>query len=192
MTDTPACTAFVGSRRLARGPILAVALAAKTAAASGARVLVFDDSSGRVVDLDLSGSEVEVRARYAAAQAEARGRGRPKLGVVAREVTLLPRQWDWLAAQPGGASAALRRFVDAARKQGEAAERQRLARERAYRFLHAQGGDLPGFEDAARALFAGDEAGFEARLAGWPREVAAYARELAAGGFAAEAAKAEL
>jgi hypothetical protein len=176
------CTAFAGARRIAQGTLAEVALAAF--AADGGPILAFDDATGRVVDLDLSGSAAEVAARYAPV-ADARGPGRPKLGVVAREVTLLPRQWDWLASQPGGASAALRRLVDAARKQGEAAEQERLARERVYRFLHALGGDFTGFEALSRALFAGDGATFEAGLAAWPEDIAAHARQLAEGAFAA-------
>jgi hypothetical protein len=104
--------------------------------------------------------------------------------VVAREVTLLPRQWDWLAAQPRGASVTLRLLVDAARKQGESAERELGARERTYRFLHALGGDLPGFEEVSRALFAGDRARFSAGLSAWSPDVAAQALEFAEAAFA--------
>ncbi|WP_428990320.1 DUF2239 family protein [Methylocapsa aurea] len=109
----------------------------------------------------------------------ARGRGRPKLGVVAREITLLPRHWDWLAAQPGGASAALRRLVETARREGGTDGRQRAAREAAYRFLSAVAGDLPGYEEALRALFSGDAARFEAQMTEWPKDVRAYALRLA-------------
>ncbi len=191
-------TAFDGDDRIARGPLAEVALAAKEAI-GGKRphdVLVFDDGSGRVVDLYLAGSPEEVAARYepepgddragseAAKQKEPpRRRGRPKLGVVGREVTLLPRHWEWLATQPGGASAALRRLVEHARKEYAAADRVREARERAYRFLSAMAGDRPGFEEASRALFAGDRTKFEAEIAGWPKDVRDYARELAAGAF---------
>jgi hypothetical protein len=145
-------------------------------------ILAFDDATGQVIDLDLSGTEDEVSARYFDDEeaAEARGRGRPKLGVVGREVTLLPRHWDWLAAQQGGASVALRKLVDAARKQTEQADRERAARERAYRFMYAIGGDLPEFEAASRALFAGDRKALEACLANWPEDVAAYTEALLA------------
>jgi len=183
MPDRTSCAAFAGTRRIAGGALAEVALAVR--GLSDAPVLVFDDATGRVIDLDLSGSAAEVAARYASAE-DARGPGRPKLGVVAREVTLLPRQWEWLAGQPGGASAALRRLVDAARKQNEAADQARIARERAYRFLHALGGDFAGFEALSRALFAGDGAGFETGLADWPPDVAAHARRLAEGAFATQ------
>ena len=172
-----ACHAFVGTRLLCAGPLVEVAVAVRAAIPSEP-LLVFDDATGKVIDLDLRGSEEEVSARYFDDEETARGRGRPKLGVVGREVTLLPRHWDWLAAQPGGASVALRKLVDAARKQNEQADRDRAARDRAYRFLHALAGDLPDFEAASRALFAGDRDGLEACLAGWPEDVGDYVRKL--------------
>jgi hypothetical protein len=181
------CTAFSGSRRIAQGPLGEVALAVKAAAAADpqAQLLTFDDATGRVIDLDLRGSDAAVLARLVPAAAEdlpARSRGRPRLGVVAREVTLLPRQWDWLAAQPGGASQALRRLVDEARRRDEGARDARAAQETAYRFMAAMAGDLPGFEEATRALFAGDAARFDLHAAPWPADIRAHARQLA--GFA--------
>jgi hypothetical protein len=178
--------AFDGERRLLSGPLIEVAMALKAAAAAGAEgpLLAFDDATGAVIDLDLRGSRSEIAARLAAAAGEtsggARGRGRPRLGVIAREVTLLPRHWDWLAAQPGGASAALRRLVEAARRGGAAQQGARAAQEAAYRFMAATAGDLPGFEEATRALFAKDRARFEREVAGWPQDVRAYAAKLAA------------
>lgn len=181
-------TAFAGVHRLAQGPLCEVAIAALESPPVVGPVLVFDDASGGVIDLDLSGTEADVRARYTITQEpeDSRGPGRPKLGVVAREVTLLPRHWDWLSHQPGGASAALRRLVDAARKHGEQAERGRQARERAYRFLHAVGGDLPGFEALSRVLFTGDQAGFAEQLQSWPAAIAAHALRLAEVDFGAQ------
>lgn len=176
-----ACTAFDGSAILARGLLDAVALAVREHLAQHpeARILTFDDATGRVVDLDLRGSPAEVVARLR--MTDQRGRGRPKLGVVAREVTLLPRHWEWLAAQQGGASQALRRLIDEARR-GERGETQaRIAREAAYRFLTGLAGDLPDYEEALRALFAGDEPGFAGRTAEWPRDIRTYAQELAWG-----------
>lgn len=111
----------------------------------------------------------------------ARTRGRPKLGVVSREVTLLPRHWEWLAAQPGTASQVLRRLVDEARRADGGANRARVAREHAYAFISAIGGNLPGFEEATRALFAGDRAKFERETAGWSDDVRDYAVRLAWG-----------
>ena len=169
----PAATvvAFEGARRIASGALAEVAMAVKQALSrdAAAQLLVFDGATGRVVDLDLRGDEAEIRARYAPPSAPTPGRGRPRLGVVPREVTLLPRHWEWLARQPGGASVALRRLVEAARKAG--AEHAR--RDAAYRFMAAMAGDLPGFEEASRALFAGDRDRLAGLISEWPRDVAA-------------------
>lgn len=127
-------------------------------------VLTFDDTTGAVIDLDLRGSPAEILARLGPAEPP-RGRGRPKLGVVAREVTLLPRPWDWLAAQRGGASPALRRLVEEAMRADGGRTDVRLAQEAAYRAMSALAGDLPGFEEAARALFAADRERFAAHAA---------------------------
>jgi hypothetical protein len=189
-------TAFVGPRRLASGRLIDVALAVR---AQEGRVvdaiLTFDDRSGAVVDLDLRGTEAEIADRLAEAGTPGdvttgagtgpdptpatRGRGRPRLGVVAREVTLLPRQWEWLASQPGGASQALRRLVDEARRADNGQARIRTAREAAYRFLTALAGDLPGYEEAVRALFAGDSGSFAHRTTAWPPDIRDYALRLA-------------
>ncbi|KAA2235793.1 DUF2239 family protein [Salinarimonas soli] len=181
-------TAFQGFALLARGTLGDVALAAKRAAEADAEgsILIFEDATGRQIDLDLRGSEAEVRARHTPAAdppeaaVEARGRGRPRLGVTAREVTLLPRHWDWLASRPGGASVTLRRLVDEARRRD--GEGGRSGRDAAYGFMAAIAGNLPGFEEASRALFAGDRDRFEARTAGWPEDVRAHATRLAFGG----------
>jgi len=128
-------------------------------------IRVHDDRTGKVVDLDYRGTGLP----------EPRGRGRPSLGVSAREVTLLPRHWDWLRAQRGGASAAIRRLVE------DAMVQPRTARERqdaTYAFLAASCGDRPGYEEALRSLYRGDAADFSARIAGWPEDVRAYAERL--------------
>ena len=193
-------TAFQGDRRIAGGPLVEVALVVKAHDdAANAAVLVFDDATGAVIDLDLRGSDAEIVARLAkrfppARSAEPvaedqsppdagpRSRGRPKLGVVAREVTLLPRQWEWLAAQPGGASQALRRLVDTARRADGDESARRARREASYRFLSAVAGNLPGFEEASRALFADDLERFTREMASWPVDVRIHAQKLA--GFA--------
>jgi hypothetical protein len=136
-------------------------------------VLVFNDSTGAQTDLDFRDKPPKTPA------AEPRGRGRPRLGVVAKEVTLLPRHWDWLSLQPGGASVALRRLVDEARKTSGDSDRQRAAQEAAYRFMSAIAGNLPGFEEATRALFAYDRRSFTHRVANWPEDVRDYAVKLA-------------
>lgn len=181
-----ACTAFAGTSLFARGSLIDVALAVK-AAGEPAGILLFDDASGKQIDLDLSGTTADVierlRARLDPVSGGAgdapRGRGRPRLGVIAREVTLLPRHWDWLAQQPGGASPALRRLVDAARKADDGQTDGRVRRERAYNFLSALAGNLPGYEEALRALFAGDDAGLARHMADWPAAVRAHALALA-------------
>ncbi|UEP48415.1 DUF2239 family protein [Burkholderia ambifaria] len=195
-TLLPSYTAFDGHRRLVSGPLATVALAVRQAAgdATPGTILIFDDATGRAIDLDLRGTAEEIRARYAAAPADAsapaggpagegepRGRGRPKLGVVSREVTLLPRHWDWLATQPGGASVALRKLVEDARRKHAAADRRRDAQARAYHFMSAIAGDLPGFEEAARALYANDLARLTELIAGWPDDVRDHALALARG-----------
>lgn len=191
-TRTRPCTAFQGPRRLASGPLHEVALAVKAAHDGGppGPLLTFDDATGRVIDLDLRGTAEDVAARFAptpATEGEAgrRGRGRPKLGVVAREVTLLPRHWEWLNAQPGGASVALRRLVDQARQAGGEQARRREAQEAAYRFMSALAGDAPGYEEALRALFAGDRGTFTAILGPWPPDVREHALRLAVPAFPA-------
>jgi len=177
------CTAFEGSSLLCSGPLIEVALAVKNATQEAAQpILIFDDATGESMDFDLRGSKAEIIARLSqppANAAEARGRGRPRLGVVGREVTLLPRHWEWLNAQPGGASVALRKLIEQARRGDQ--HRMRAAQEVAYRFMSAMAGDFPGFEEAARALFANDHMRFEQQIAGWPQDVRAYAAQLAFG-----------
>lgn len=184
------CTAFLDDRRIAAGELRHVALRAQQAleAQPEAQLLIFDDADAGLIDLDLRGGAAEIVQRLnrgevpVAAEAEPtkRGRGRPKLGVVAREVTLLPRHWQWLSAQPGGASVALRKLVDAARRQHAEGDLRRAAQERAYRFLSSMGGDRAGFDEATRALFAGDSLKFEAEIAAWPDDVRDHATMLAA------------
>ena len=128
-------------------------------------VFVFDDSTGERLDLDLREGAAGRAESTAADEHATRGVGRPKLGVVAREVTLLPRHWDWLSRQPGGASVALRRLIDEARRVHADRDAQRASREATYRFMTAIAGDLPGFEEAARALFAGERARFDELVA---------------------------
>ncbi|MFD2261610.1 DUF2239 family protein [Lacibacterium aquatile] len=170
-------TSFQGTQRLAAGSLAEVALAVRAALSADpqASILTFEDASGRVVDLDTRGTEAEVLARLP--QEEPRGRGRPKLGVTPREVTLLPRHWDWLGKQPGGASVAIRKLVEAAMRSG--AEELRRTKEIAYRFMSTMAGDLPGFEEASRALFAGDREKLQEQVRAWPEDIAVYLLKLA-------------
>lgn len=171
-------SAFQNFQRIAQGSLAEVAAAIERAKKSNPdnRFLVFDDSSGAVVDLDPRDLAASPGPET---QETPRGRGRPKLGVVAREITLLPRHWDWLAMQPGGASHALRRLVDAARKADSGITEGRQARDAAYRFMAGIAGDLPGFEEASRALFADDRVGFLAHAAAWPEDIRRYAATMA-------------
>jgi hypothetical protein len=185
-------TAFDGQRLLVSGPLAEVALAVKRAERLGSKpIAIFSDATGWGIDLDLRGSDAEIVARLPAAvsptapeeapPSEPRGRGRPKLGVVAREVTLLPRHWEWLNMQPGGASVSLRKLVEAARRANGDRDRSRAARDAAYHFMSAMAGDLPHFEDASRALFAGDRRQFAALIAAWPGDIRDHIVTLAFG-----------
>ena len=176
-------TAFLDGRRLTSGPLHEVAVAVMRAqqAQPEGYPLVFSNTSGQSADLDLRGGEEAVAARYTvvAPTQTPKGRGRPKLGVVAREVTLLPEHWDWLAAQPSGASVALRKLVHEARRHGGEQGRTRQARDRAYHAMSTLAGNLAGFEEASRALFAGDHERLVAQTAAWPEDVRAYLLQLA-------------
>ncbi len=165
-------TAFLGDGIVARGDREAVTreLEQLYPADHGA-LRVFEDGSGRVVDLDFWGSAA------AAPPPPPRPRGRPSLGVAAREVTLLPRHWDWLSSQPGGASAAIRRLVEEARRKGPD---EACKRDSAYRFMSDMCGDRPGYEEALRALYRGEEARFHTLIADWPKQIRGYVKELLA------------
>ena len=188
-------TAFAGPRLIRSGPLLAVAEATKTALDCGETepVIILDDETCRVVEVDFRGTPEDVRDRLSAESgtgpgpSEPRGPGRPRLGVVAREVTLLPRHWDWLNGQPGGASVALRKLVEEARRGSEGQDRVRQAREALYRFMSTLAGNEAAFEEASRALFAGDRALFMALIRLWPKDIRAHAERLSGPAFAGEA-----
>lgn len=188
------CTAFSGPQRIASGELRHVAMKAKQAfdLHPDRPVLVFDDADARTIEVPLELPAADLLRLLAQPQLTVgagatpppRKPGRPKLGVVAREITLLPRHWDWLAAQPGGASVALRRLVEDARKVSAGEDRRRAAQEATFRFMQAMAGDAPGFEDAARALFAGDVTRFEEQVARWADDVRDHALWLATDAFA--------
>jgi uncharacterized protein len=201
LSDTPQAgrclVAFDRGVLLQRGEWSAVmqAMVAHVKAQPEARVLVFDAVTSELLDVGApppaptqDGADAVQPAPGESASSDllvapdADGvsrRGRPRLGVVAREVTLLPRHWDWLSIQPGGASVALRKLVEQARKVHADADRTRLAQAACYRFMSASAGHLPGFEEAARALFASDQAGLQVHMAHWPPDVEKYIMELA-------------
>jgi hypothetical protein len=189
--SNPAYIAFAGDRRIASGDLRDIARSAKrTLDLHGdAQLLIFDGKTSGPVEIDFRGSIDDVLARLPRSEAPAadedtaatapRGPGRPKLGVVAREVTLLPRHWDWLTQQKGGASVAIRKLVEEARRNSEAKDRIRLAQEAAYRFMSAMAGNRPHYEEAIRALFGNDPSRFGKLIAEWPADVRDHALGLA-------------
>lgn len=197
--DVPSCTAFEGNRCIASGDLLDVAKKAKEIIdqEEQASVLIFDDLTSELIEVDFRGTIEDVLKRLlkptsrdesaiaplTTDKSSQRGPGRPKLGVVSREVTLLPRHWDWLNSQPGGASVALRKLVEEARRVNRNKDKVRHSQEVAYRFMSAMAGDLPGFEEATRALFAGDSKRFNSLIASWPVDIRDHARKLSHAAF---------
>lgn len=187
-------TVFRDKRRIASGSLADAAIAYQQAMLANphASVLIFDNLTGDTRDVDTRGSAADIRARYPAAVIDSpgsadsasdqddvpKGRGRPKLGVVAREVTLLPRHWEWLSEQRGGASVALRKLIDEARRANAERDMQRRAQERSYSFMSTMAGDLPHFEEASRALFANDLDALAQRIVEWPEDVRTHLMRL--------------
>ena len=176
-------TAFAGFTQVATGPrqdVLARLRAMRLTPDISVRI--FNDANGECIDFDLrpDAPTDEALAPAAPDSGATRAVGRPKLGVVAREITLLPRHWDWLNRQPGGASVALRRLVDESRKANEGRDTARASREAAYRFMSNIASELADFEEATRALFAGDQQRFDALVQPWPDDVRNHLAGLAA------------
>jgi len=172
-------TAFAGERLIASGPLAAVLPAARTV--SETPLMIFADDNGDQIEPDWRLADADIIARLSPEAAPADKRvGRPKLGVVAREVTLLPRHWDWLSSQPGGASAALRKLVDQARRDSVGADRVRRSQRAVDRFIYRMGGDLPQFEEAYRALYAQDFVTLDRLIATWPTDIRDHLRRLVA------------
>jgi hypothetical protein len=197
--DLKSCTAFNGNHRIASGNLLKVARKVKEIIDRDeqASILIFDDFTSELVEVDFRGTMEDVLKRLEkptanvesgikppnTAQRTQRGPGRPKLGVVSREVTLLPRHWDWLNSQPGGASVALRKLVEEARRVNSGKDKVRHSQEVAYRFMSAMAGNFPGFEEATRALFAGDPERFDNLVASWSVDIRDHSRKLAESAF---------
>jgi uncharacterized protein len=183
--QTAVFSVFLGSKRLATGPLRQVALVAKKAVDRGAqrRVLIYNDSTGRSIDIDVRGSDAEILSRLTddGPRPLPRKRGRPRLGVVARDVTLLPHHWQWLSSQPGGASIAIRKLVDAAHHANQDSDRRRERQAAAYHFMSSMAQDLANFEEAARALRAHDGERFALLTRSWPVDVRDHAIRLAIG-----------
>src|SRR4051794_19634460 len=96
-------TAFEENKILVSGRLDEVALKVRRRLTTNpsASILIFSDVSGKEMDLDLRGSESEMMERLSIfistkekGAPSATGPGRPKLGVVPREVSLLPRHWE--------------------------------------------------------------------------------------------------
>ena len=168
-------SAFSGDRLIAFGPLVDVLGASKAHVdtSEDPRLLIFEDRTGRQLDFDFRGSLDEVLERALPAPVRT-GPGRPKLGVVSREVSLLPRHWEWLEEQPPGISAGLRRLVDEARKRNPEEQRARKGREALSKFMTAMAGNLPNYEEATRALFASEQSRFEELIADWPEDIHAH------------------
>ena len=182
------CVAFLGNRNIAHGALRDVALAAKHAFDSNPTepLLILDCQTSRFGDLDLIGSVAAVAERYPAPlspEASSRRSDRPRLGVVGKEVTLLPRHWEWLGAQPGGASVALRKLVEQARKVNVETDQARRARDSTHRFMTTMAGDLAGFEEATRALFSHDQRRFKLEIALWPTDIRLHLEQISTAGF---------
>lgn len=195
---SPHFTAFVQGTRITSGPLADVVTHAKDQLGTHSAadtVLIFRDATGEQVDVDLHGPLKKILQHLPAFAAPETASavetdetaplrpGRPKLGVVPREVTLLPRHWEWLNDQPGGASITLRKLVEEARRSSLPQDQARRAREACYRFMQATAGNLPRFEDASRALFAGHRSSFQQATRLWPADLRAYALALAAPAF---------
>lgn len=177
--------AFDRQRQIARGPLAEVARVVKQAldADANGTPLIFGAHDSRRVEVDLRGTLAQVLARIGkpptSAKSSPAGPGRPKLGVVAREVTLLPRHWDWLGQQPGGASAAMRRLVELARRGNDGRARAHQAMEAVDRFMLVMAGDLAGYEEASRAFYRSDQQRFATITKKWPADVREHLLELA-------------
>lgn len=185
-------TAFIGTELLEAGPIEPVVRAVKAVfdrRENTPPVLVFEDATGKQIDFDLEGSPDLVVERLAWHPLfrnpedlyPRRGPGRPRLGVVSREISLFPRHWEWLERQPQGASAAIRRLVEEALAREPDQGKMRRAREAAGTFMWSMAGNLPQFEEASRALYAGDMVKLEATMREWPCDVRDYVTRLLGG-----------
>lgn len=192
MTTQESFTAFADNERIANGDLFHVSKVVRAVLEEKEPrlVLVFSDQTGKQVDIDLrkvsktattrsdkSGNEIPPAAP------EPRRPGRPKLGVVGKEITLLPRHWEWLNIQPGGPSVVLRKLVEQARRASKDQDSIRQSRDAVYHFTVAIAGNEPGFEEASRALFAGNRTRFYKQIQDWPKDVRDFVQLLARGAF---------
>ncbi len=192
--DIESCTAFDDTRCVSSGSLVEVIKKVKKIMDQGEpkSILIFDDCSSELIEVDFRGTIKDILQRLEAQTNPALpneekdkqlGPGRPKLGVVSREVSLLPRHWDWLNAQPGGASVALRKLVEEARRVHRGRDKVRRAQEVSYRFMSAMAGNMPGFEEATRALFAGKSDRFDLLIDSWPTDIRDHVHKISAAAF---------
>ncbi len=177
MNDTDTFTAFYGNTQIATG-LLADMLSKTTSFLQEKQasrndsetLLIFNERTGGQIDFDLRGSIEDILERAL----PKRSAGRPKLGVTSREITLLPRHWQWLESQAKSASASLRLLVEEAMKQdgGEADIKKNLAV--TDRIMMTMAGDLAHFEEASRALNQRNVERFEDSVASWPEDIKQY------------------
>lgn len=196
MDEQETYTAFDAGVRVAGGSLREVVLKIKRrlGRSENSSVLIFSDTSGQTIDFNFHGTIQDVESRldtYVGRGDIARtaGPGRPKLGVMSREVSLLPRHWEWLARQPGGASSTIRKLVEEARRRASAQAGVKHFQERVYRFISVVAGNLDGYEEALRALYRSDREGFGRNVRNWPTDVKVHAVELAKPVFAGASAK---
>lgn len=188
-------TAFLGVGVVASGSLQHVVSTVKDALDDRdlTQLLIFDDSTGKQIDVDFRGKTDDVLKRLGEPSGDLPGTevnqqptrrvGRPKLGVVSGEVTLLPRHWEWLKAQPGGASVTLRKLIDEARRAGEKQSNLRKSQEATHYFMTAMAGNFPQYEEALRALYAGDLDRFYHFIDDWAPDIRNHIKRLAANAF---------
>lgn len=181
-------TAFEEFKIVSQGTLDDVAISVKhrLKEQGSSNILIFSDSTGRQIDLDLSGTDKQVLDRLkvfttSSVQTQS-GAGRPKLGVLPREISLLPSHWEWLLNQEGGSSAVIRNLIDEKMKT-QLIHKNKIAQERTYKFLSAHAGNLPSFEDAVRFLYRKDKKKFMDQISGWPKDVLKYTLSLSSDAF---------
>ena len=186
INETITYSAFQGHHLVAQGQLVAVLIKVKErlGRAENSDVLIFSDETGKQMDFNFQGTKEDVLKRIdvfvkATEFAELPGPGRPKLGVVSREVSLLPRHWEWLATQTGGASATLRKLIEDARRTSSVSTGYKQAQERTYKFMLVMAGDLNDFEEALRALYQRDQKKFYLHIKSWPSDVRKHTVRLA-------------
>lgn len=171
------CIAFSGDIKISSGPILKVAEATKKHLIKkpNSDIQIFDHDTGQFLEVDFRGSLSQVVERmkksFIIETEKIRGPGRPKLGVVSKEITLLPKHWDWLNLQANGASGSIRKLIDEAMKRNVAKDELKRSQNSVYKFMTIMAGNYPLYEEALRAFYANDNAKFKYIITNWPKDV---------------------